>query len=434
MSLVVVGVSHNSVPVDLLERLAISDESIPKALHQLATYEHVLEGVVLSTCNRVEVYASVTKFHGGAQDLRNFLAEFCHVAPEDFTDLLYTYHDDAAIRHLFRVAAGVDSMVLGESEILGQVRRAFHAALEEGTTNRALATVFRKALRVGKRARTETAIGRNPVSISSAAVELARRAFGGDLAGKRVAIIGAGKMGALAARALASAGASQVTVVNRGTERAEELAARFHAEARSLEELPEVLATVDIAISSTTAPGVVMERSAITDVVGRRSGRPLFIVDIAVPRDVDASAGDIDGVELRDIDDLRGVVEAGRGARLSEVARVEEIIEAEIEDYLTWQRSTDVEPTASALLAWAEAIRSGEVARLSDDFHLPPDQRAGLERITKAIVAKLLDPPLERAAELASSKQGYAYLTALRELFELEDDVTTSSPENDGRE
>lgn len=423
MSFVVVGVNHNSAPVDLLERLAISEERMPKALHQLNTYEHVLEGAVLSTCNRIEVYAAVTKFHGGAQDLRNFLAEFCHVAPEDFVDRLYTYHDDTALRHLFRVAAGIDSMVLGESEILGQVRRAFQAAAEEGSAQRALTAAFRKALRVGKRARSETAIGRNPVSISSAAVELARRAFGGDLSGRKIAIVGAGKMGALAATALSSAGAADVTVVNRSEERGDELAARFSAVSRPLTDLPDVLADVDILITSTTAPNTVIESSLVESALSRRPpGTPLFVVDIAVPRDVEPSVRELEGVVLSDIDDLREVVEAGMGSRRLEVARVEEIIAAEVENYLEWQRSTEVTPTASALVAWAEAIRSGELARIQDELKLPPDQRAALEGVTKQIVSKLLEPPIERAKELASSKQGYMYLTALRELFELDDE------------
>ena len=423
MSLLVVGVNHNSVPVELLERLSISEERLPKALHQLDTYEHVLEAAVLSTCNRIEIYAVVTKFHGGAQDIRNFLAEFCHVAPEDFTDRLYTYHDDSAIRHLFRVTAGVDSMVIGESEILGQVRRAFQVAADEGSTQRVLGSAFRKALRVGKRARTETAIGRHPVSISSAAVELARRAFDGStLSGRKVAIVGAGKMGRLAAQALHGAGATDVTVVNRSEERAEEVALRFDAVARKLDELPDVLAHADIVISSTTSPATIIDRAMIEGAIARRAGRDaLFIVDIAVPRDVEPSVQDVAGVVLRDIDDLRGVVEASIGSRLSEVSRVEEIISEEVDGFLEWQRSSEVTPTASALVAWAEAIRTRELARIGE-LDLDDDQRAALDALTQRIVKKLLHPPLNRAKELASSKQGHMYLTVLRELFELDDE------------
>ena len=343
MPVVAVGLNHNSAPVDLLEQLSIPDERLPKALHQLVSYEHISEGVVLSTCNRIEVYAVVSKFHGGALDLRNFLAEFCHIAPEDFSDQLYTYHDEAALKHLFRVAAGIDSMVIGESEILGQVRRAFAAAQEEGAVQHTLTSAFRKALRAGKRARTETAIGRNPVSISSAAVELARRAFAGDtLAGKKVAIVGAGKMGRLAARSLSNAGAADVTVVNRSEDRGRELAETFGATPVGMDELPAVLARADIVITSTTAPETIVDKPTIDGAVARRTpGSTLFIVDIAVPRDVDPTVAEVPGVVLRDIDDLRGVVDASIGSRLSEISKVESIIGDEITSFFEWQESLD---------------------------------------------------------------------------------------------
>lgn len=422
MSIVIVGVNHNSAPVDLLERLAIAEERTPKALQQLLNYEHVLEGAILSTCNRIEVYACVSKFHGGAQDLRNFLAEFCHVAPEDFTDRLYTYHDDAAIRHLFRVAAGIDSMIVGESEILGQVRRAFLAGQEEGTVQRVLGAAFRKALRVGKRARTETAIGRNPVSISSAAVELARRTFeDSTLAGKNVAIVGAGKMGRLAAQALAAAGTSDVTVVNRTEERAQELATCFAATATGIDNLPAVMAASDIVITSTTAPETIVDRAMVERVLAtRQKPGPLFIVDVAVPRDVEASVRDMENVVLRDIDDLRGVVETSIGSRLTEISRVEEIIGQEVGSFLDWQRSTEVAPTIGQLVERVEAIRAREVANAT--WSASPEEREALDHLTKQLVAKLLHPALEKVKELAASKQGHSYLAALRELFELDDE------------
>ena len=423
MPVVVVGLNHNSAPVDLLERLAVHEDELPKALHQLMTYEHVLEGVVLSTCNRIEVYAVVSKFHGGAQDLRNFLAEFRHVAPEDFSDRLYTYHDDGALRHLFRVAAGIDSMIVGESEILGQVRRAFAAAQEEGATQRVLGSAFRKALRAGKRARTETAIGRNPVSISSAAVELARKTFEGDtLAGKKVAIVGAGKMGRLAAKALAAAGASDVTVVNRTEERAQDLADAFGATPVPMDALPTVLARSDIVITSTTAPETIVDpQMVVTAIAARPPHKALFLVDIAVPRDIDPAVGDIAGVVLRDIDDLRGVVDASIGSRLSEISKVEEVIGQEVSSFLDWQRSSEIAPTIAELVARAEDIRVRELARLRD-IGLTPEQMAEVDRLTKRMVARLMHPALEKAKELASSKQGHTYLTALRELFELDDE------------
>ena len=251
MPLVVVGLNHKTAPIELLERLAIAEEEVPKALDALLSYEHVIEGAVLSTCNRIEVLALVSRFHGGAQDVRNFLAEFRHVAPEEFTDHIYTYHDDGALRHLFRVAAGIDSMVVGESEILGQVRRAYARAAEAGAAGATLSHAFRRALAVGRRARAETAIGRNPASISSAAVELARRTAG-SLEGRRVVLVGAGKMGSLALRALARAGVDDVVVLSRTEARARATAAREDADTASLDDLEDALAGADIMICSTT--------------------------------------------------------------------------------------------------------------------------------------------------------------------------------------
>ena len=424
MPLVVVGLNHKTAPIELLEQLAISEEMLPKALHQLGTYEHVLEGAILSTCNRIEVYAVVSKFHGGAQDVRNFLAEFCHIAPEDFVDRLYTYHDEGAIRHLFRVAAGIDSMVIGESEILGQVRRAFQAASAEGMVQRKLNYALRQALRVGKRSRSETAIGRNPVSISSAAVELARRAFPHqNLHGKQVVVVGAGKMGRLAMQALRQAGASDVTVVNRGEDRARDAAVTFEVHTRPFEELTDAIAGADIVITSTTSVEPVIDAALVTDALQARDNKPLFFVDIAVPRDVDSAVAELAGVVLRDIDDLRGVVEAGVGSRLTEVSKVEAILAEEVGHFLEWERASEIGPTVAALVQRAEAIRVEELARLRNQFGaLTEAQQQALDHVTRKIVAKLLHTPLNKAKELSSSKQGHAYLAALRELFELDDD------------
>ena len=422
LSVVVVGLNHKTAPIAVLERLAIGDERLAKALHQLGTYEHVLEGAILSTCNRIEVYAAVTKFHGGAQDLRNFLAEFCHVAPEDFVDHLYTYYDDSAVRHLFRVASGIDSLVVGEGEILGQVRRSYQIASAEGMAGRLLGTAFRRALRVGKRARTETSIARNPVSVSSAAVELARRAFEGSLEGRRIGIIGAGKMGRLAARALASAGASSVVLVNRGEERARAFTDEFEMDSYSFDDLETVMSNVDIVISSTSAAGTVIEAARVRDAAARRTGdTPLFIVDIAVPRDVEVEVGTIPRVVLRDIEDLRGVVETNLGSRLGEVSKVEDIIGSELDRFLEWERSSESAPIAAALVAAAEEIRRAEVERLRPDLSV--EQREAVDQLTRRIVSKMLHAPLKNLREVAGSKQGYVHLTVLRDLFELDDDL-----------
>jgi glutamyl-tRNA reductase len=424
-SLVVVGLNHKTAPVSLLEQLSISQEQLPKALHQLTTFDDVLEGVILSTCNRIEVYVTVSRFHAGSQDVRNFLAEFCHIAPEDLADHLYTYHDDGALRHLFRVASGIDSMVVGESEILGQVRRAAETARAEKTMQRMLGAAFRQALSVGKRARTDTAIGRNPVSVSSAAVELARRTFEkGNLKDTRVVIVGAGKMGHLTARALSQAGATDLVVVNRTEENAEALAALFAAEPLPLDALPQALGSADIVISSTTAPEVVLDRQLLEDTAEARAGRPpLLIIDIAVPRDVAPDAKDVPGVVVRDIDDLRNVVEEGRDNRQNEVVKVESIIATEVERFLEWQRSTEFAPTAAALVSAADRIREKELARaLGQLDSLTEEQKSQVDHLTRRIIAKVLHTPLKKVREVAGSTDGYLYLATLREMFELDED------------
>jgi glutamyl-tRNA reductase len=424
MPIVVVGLNHRTAPVTLLERLAVGEEDLPKALHQLSTFEHVIEGAILSTCNRVEVYALVSKFHGGAQDLRNFMSEFRHVAPEDFADHLYTYHDEAAVRHLFRVSCGIDSMVVGETEILGQVRRAYQVAQEEGTVQRVLGGAFRQALSAGKRARTETEIARNPVSISSAAVELAKRAFAGrTLEGMRVVIVGAGKMGRLAAQALAQWGATDVTVVNRSQVKAQALAASFNAVPRPFDDLEPAIAGADIVLCSTTAPGTVIDRPMAQRALGPQRGRPLFIVDIAVPRDVEPSVGDLEDVILRDIDDLKGVVESNRESRLGEVSRVEEIISGELDRFDAWQHSTEIAPTIGALVERADVLRREEIKKLQRHLAtMTPEQRDAVDHLTRRLVAKLLHDPITKARELSASAEAHTYLNALRELLELDDE------------
>ena len=426
MSIVVVGLNHKTSPISLLERLAIPDERHTKALAELMNSEHVTEGVILSTCNRVEVYASVTKFHPGAQGLRNFLSEFCHVAPEDFSDHLYTYFDEGAVAHLFRVAAGVDSLVVGESEILGQVRRAVATAEEEECVGRNLRRAFSQALSVGKRARSETDISRNPVSVSSAAVELARRAFPGDtLENKKVVIVGAGKMGRLAVEALQAAGVSETIVVNRGEERAQSLADAYGVQPRTLAELPEALAEADIVICSTMASGAVVDYKTARAAMDRRE-RPksLFIVDIAVPRDVDRAVAEIEGIVLRDIEDLRALVTNTVGGRLGEMAKVEDIITTELERFARWERALEVAPAIARLVDRSEALRVTEMDRFASHLAgLTDEQRDAVDQLTRRLVNKILHTPLSKSKEIASSTQGHVYLDALYELFELDDDA-----------
>lgn len=421
--IVVFGISYKTAPIELLERLSIGSGRLPKALDQLMNYQHVVEGVVVSTCNRTEVYAAVSRYHGGVGDLRNFLSEFCHVAPEDFADHVYAYYDETSVRHLFRVASGIDSMIIGETEILGQVRRAFQVADEQQAAQRVLGPVFQSALRIGRRARTETAISKNPASMSSAALGLARRTLG-DLRGRRVAVVGAGEMGRLTTRALARVGAAEVTVVNRTAERGEAVADELAVSFKPMDELAGVIAGADVVVFSTTATESVADEDLVRAAMGGSDANghtPKVIIDMAVPRDVEPGVARVPGVLLYDISDLQGIVESSVGGRLEEVANVEHIIESELERFMSWESAVDIAPTVSALLAAAEDVRQSEMVRLAAGANLSPAQRDEVERATKRIVSKLLHPPLRRAKDLSASKQGYVYLNAIRELFGLGD-------------
>ena len=315
MSVVAVGLNHRTVPLDLLERMTVPSSRLPKALADLTSRDHVTEAVVLSTCNRIEVYAFAEKFHGAYQDIRNFFAEVSHVAPEEFSDHLVGLYDGDAARHLFSVASGLDSAVLGEHEILGQVRTAWEAAAAEGAVGPVLNPLFRHALEVGKRVRTETAISRNITSVSQAAVAMATDRLG-TLEGRRVPVVGAGEMGEGLARALHGGGVAEILVANRTWERAVDVAERLAGIAVRLDDLPHHLAEVDVLLTSTGASAVILEHGDLATVVSERQGSDLLVVDIAVPRDVDPAAGEIDGVTLLDMDDLRDFAEAGIRERI----------------------------------------------------------------------------------------------------------------------
>ena len=333
MSVVVVGLNHKNVPLEILERMTIQKTDLPKALADLTSREHVTEAVVLSTCNRIEVYAFAEKFHGGYEDIRNFLAEITHVAPEEFSDYLTGLYDVDAVRHLFAVASGLDSVVLGENEILGQVRLAWEAAAEESTVGPVLNPMFRHALQVGKRVRTETEISQKTTSVSQAAVAMAEQRLGG-LSDRRVLVVGTGKMGEGLARALNGGGVSEILVANRTWEKAVQVADRLQGKPVELNELPKHLAEIDVLLTSTGASSVILEHGDLNDVMRERSDRELLVVDIAVPRDVDPAAGEIAGVTLLDMDDLRAFAEEGIQARRREITGVQAIIDDELDSYV----------------------------------------------------------------------------------------------------
>jgi glutamyl-tRNA reductase len=429
MSLVVVGVNHRTVPVELLERMAVAPSVLPKALHALAEREHLAEAVLLSTCNRTEIYARYTTFHPAVQDALDFLTQQSAVHLDDLTDHLYTYHDDAAVAHLFGVAAGVDSMIVGEAEILGQVRESWLAAEREGTSGAVLSRVFRHAIAVGKRSRTETAIGRNPASVSSAAVAVAAQQLG-SLQGRRVLVLGAGEMGEGLAVALAGAGVGEIVVANRTQEPAEALAGRVSGRAVALDEVPRELDRADVLLASTAADATLLERSEVEAVMQRRDSRALLVVDVAVPRDVDAGVGQIFGVTLLDIDDLKAFAEQSLEQRRQEVGKVREIIAAELDRFRIEHSAREVAPLVSALHAQAESIRTGELERYRSRLEgLDPAGREAVEALTRGIVNKLLHEPTTRVKHAAGTARGELYADALADLFDLTGPAT---PPDDG--
>ena len=421
MSLVVVGLNHRNAPVDLLERVAVSGQALPKALAGIVAREHLAEAVLLSTCNRTEIYARATRFHSGIEDARHFLAELGGIDPDALADLLYTYHDDAAVAHLFGVSAGLDSMIIGEHEILGQVRDAWTAAEAEGTAGSLLSRTFRQAVEVGKRARTETAIGRHAVSVSSAAVTLAGETLG-SLAGRRVLVLGAGEMGEQTAVALAGAGVGEIVVANRTADRAEALAERVGGRAIGLDDIAGAMVSADVLLSCTGADEVLVERSAIESVMRARDNRAMLVIDVAVPRNVDPGVGQVFGVTLLDIDALRALGQQSLLQRQAEVGRVREIITAEIDRYRAERSAREVAPLVAALRDRAEEIRESEIERHRNRLGDDPAVRDTVDAVTRAIVNKLLHEPTVRLKDAAGSARGGTYADALAELFALTDD------------
>ena len=419
MSVVVVGLSHRTVPLELLERMAVSQSQLPKALAALTKRTFVSEAVILSTCHRVEAYVLAERFHGAAQDVRNFFSELAFVPPEDFTDHLYTYADEAAAAHLFGVSAGLDSVVVGESQILGQVREAWDRARAEGAAGPGLATLFRRAVEAGKRARTETGIGRGITSLSHAAVAMATERLG-TLDGRRVVVLGAGMMGEGMASALggARAGGGELTVVNRTWETATDLADRVGGTALPFEELPRALGEADLLLSSTGAPGVVVEEADLAAATVGRPRRPLLVVDLGMPRNVDPAVGDLPGVTLLDLADLRSFVDAGLDERRREATRVRTVVADELARYTADAAAREVAPMVAALHQHAEGLRAAELdrhrSRLSS---LDAREREAVEALTRAIVAKLLHEPTVRLKDAAATPRGERLSAALRDLF-----------------
>jgi glutamyl-tRNA reductase len=420
VSVVVIGLNHRTAPLGVLERMSVSPSRLPKALHDLVAREHLGEALVLSTCMRMEIYVVTDRFHGALADVRNFLSEWGGIAPEDFTDHLYAYYEDGAVAHLFKVASGIDSAVLGEGEVLAQVRGAWEGARTERAAGPVLSGLFRHAVAVGKRARSETGIARGTTSLSRAAVAMAAGRLG-SLEGRRILVLGAGEMGEGMAQALAvSCGGTEVLVANRSWSKAASLASRIGGTAVELGGLATALEEVDLLLTSTGSPSMLLDAADMEEVMRARSGRPLLVVDIAMPRDVDPAAGDVPGVTLLDLDDLTTFAQAGMDSRRQEIAPVQGIVAEEVERYLSSASGREVAPLVATLRSRAESVRQAEIdrarARLAG---LDRRQQEAVEAITKGIVAKLLHEPTVRLKEAAGSPRGERLAESLRVLFDL---------------
>lgn len=420
MSVLAVGLSHRSAPTTLLERLSAGVGDGVKLLHELSDSEHVAEVVLLSTCNRVEVYAQVTAFHGGHLEICDALARLGGVPVEELQQHLYVDYDARAVQHLFSVACGLDSMLVGEAQVLGQLRAAYKQAEGEHTLGRVLGEAFRHALRVGKRARTESGIDRAGASLVSIGVTLAADALGG-LGGRPVAIVGAGSTGALAGATLRRAGVGEVTVVNRTALRGARLAATLRGRAVDLDGLPAAVAGADVVVSSTASIGHVLSRDVVAHALDERAQRgagTLVVLDLALPHDVDPAVRDLTGVTVVDLDDLRRHIATEAAAH--DVEAVRGIIAEEVAGFLGWQRARAVAPTVVALRSQADALVRTEIERLTGRLpDLDDRTRHEVEDTVRRVVEKLIHAPTVRVKELAHEAGGDAYADALRELFGL---------------
>ena len=418
MSVLVVGLSHRTAPVTLLERAVVQGDAVIKFLADILDADNVDEAIVLTTCNRLEVYAEVRKFHGGVQDVTDRVVDHTGVPFEDLTDHLYVHYEDRAIQHLFEVVAGLDSMVVGEHQILGQLRDAAQLAREQGAVGRGLGPLIDHALHAGKRVHAETGIDRAGRSLVSVGLDLAERSLG-DLAGRSVVIVGAGSMSALTGTTLRRRGVGRLTIVNRTTENGRRLADALDGIAADPAQLRDHLVHADLLVSCTGAVGTLVSAEAVADAMAARAGRPLFVLDLALPHDVEPEVADVPGVTLADLEALRLVVD--EASVTDEVESARHIVTDEAAAFLMRQRSERVAPTVAALRARAQEVVDAELERLRNRVS-GLDERAEREIAATVgrVVDKLLHAPTVRVKELAAAPGGDSYAEVLRELFALD--------------
>ena len=424
MHIIVVGINHKTAPVEIRERLTFDPSQLGDAMKVLKDKKSILENVIISTCNRTEIYAVVDQLHTGRYYVKEFLSEWFEIEQAEFTPFLFIYEQDGALEHLFKVACGLDSLVLGETQILGQVRTSFLLAQEGNTVGTVFNQLFKQAVTIAKRAHSETDIGANAVSVSYAAVELAKKIFG-SIENKHVLILGAGKMGELAIQNLHGSGASKVTVMNRTFEKAEELATRFNGKARSMNELESALIEADILISSTGAKQFVITKQMIENIEKKRRGKSLFMVDIAVPRDLDPALAELESVFLYDIDDLEGIVEANLQERKKAAETISLMVEAEIVEFKQWLNMLGVVPVISALREKALTIQAETMKSLERKLpNLSEHDVKVLNKHTKSIINQMLKDPILQAKELAGCNDADEALDLFVKIFNIEELVT----------
>lgn len=423
MHILKVGFNYKTAPVEIRENLTFSEDALSDAMVKLNEQKSVLENVIVSTCNRTEIYAVVDQVHTGRYYIKKFMTDWFDIDKAELSTYLRIAEDDAAIEQLFRVTTGLDSMVVGETQILGQVKHAFLTSQERDTTGTVLNELFKQAITFGKRAQKDTAIGQNAVSVSYAAVELAKKIFG-DLQNKHVAILGAGKMGELAAKNLQGSGATEITVLNRTLEKAELLAEKFTAKAVPLNGLSNVLLDADILITSTGSDDVVLTKSMLAPIQKKRKGSPLFLVDIAVPRDLDPAISELDNVFLYDIDDLQHIVDENLASRKAAAEQIEIMIEGEIVTFKEWLKTLGVVPIISALRQKALSIQAETVQSIERKIpDLTERERKVINKHTKSIINQLLKQPVTQAKEMAGNDKAKESLDLFVEIFGIEDEL-----------
>lgn len=432
MHIVVVGLNYRTAPVEIREQFAFADQELPAALRQLMGVKSVLEGVIVATCNRTEIYVVVDRLHMCGYFIRSFIEQWFGVKSEQFAQHMYIYEDDRAVEHLLRVTCGLDSMVIGETQILGQVRSAFLKAQEEKATASWFNRLFKQAVTLGKRAHSETSIGESAVSVSYAATELGKRIFG-SFSGKKALILGAGKMSELTIKHLYAGGAAEVVVANRTLARAAELAGKFNGRPCTMEQGFEYLREADIVISSTGAEGYVLHADRIADIMKGRPARPLFMIDIAVPRDIDPAAGEVPGVFLYDIDDLEGIVESNLEMRRTEAVKIERMIAEEAADFRHWLKTLGVQPVIRALQDKGNHIHEETMNSLFNKLpELDEHQRKVIRRLTKSIVNQMMHEPINAIKEMSGGKHGNEAIDYFTRIFALgEQDGSEASEESD---